>query len=306
MSGGLRAYVTGADGMLGTALTAALTEAGWAVRGVSMRDFDIADAAAADRSIDAWAPDVVIHAAAHAIVDDCEQDPAMAVRVNIEGTRNIVAAARRHGCRVVYLSSDYVFDGRTTPNGGYREDDIPSPLNVYGTTKLAGEQLTATVDRHAIIRTSWLFGGRDERTDNVLALIRRSHAGHPTALIADQFSCPTYTVDLADAIVYLLCAEPEFTGIVHIANTGTASWHDVGLAVRLIWADLRPGAVNPPTPVPRTVDDGGFVGDRPHDSSLNTDRLAGLGYAMPTWRDAVRRFCERLTAADRSTASSVH
>lgn len=287
----MRVYLTGADGMFGTALTEALAPTGWELRGVTVRDFDIADGAAVDASVGEFAPDIIVHTAAHAIVDDCEADPKLALRVNVDGVRAVAAAARKYGSKLVYLSSDYVFDGRDVPEGGYREDDIPNPLSVYGLTKLAGERITATVADHLIIRTSWLFGSSNERTDNVLATVRGAVRGQRASLIDDQFSCPTYTVDLADAIRYLLTECPTVTGTVHIANGGTASWHDVG---RLSLRAYDPALVISMAPTPTSIDDCGFLGGRPHDSTLNTNRLAGLGYRMPAWSDAVIRFCARL------------
>jgi dTDP-4-dehydrorhamnose reductase len=291
----VRVYVTGADGMLGTALRAALSAdpdtADWPVLAVSAADFDIGDAAAVAGSIRDVRPDVVVHTAAHAIVDDCEADPKLALRVNIAGVRNVVEACQRTGSRLVYVSSDYVFDGLDTPPGGYREDDVPNPLSVYGLTKVAGERISATLDDHLNVRTSWLFGGADERVDNVLALIRQIRRGERPRLISDQFSLPTYTVDLARALVYLMTRKPAVTGTVHIANAGTASWYEVARYVLDVLGPQSPGA---PAPEPVALDDCGFLGDRPRNSTLNTDRLAGLGFRMPSWQDAVRRFCAEL------------
>ncbi|WP_327324797.1 dTDP-4-dehydrorhamnose reductase [Streptomyces sp. NBC_01210] len=286
-----RLYLTGADGMLGTALAAALAAdpvtGGWDVHGVSVKDFDIADAAAVGRSIGEFRPDVVVHTAAHAVVDDCERDPTLALRVNIAGVRNVADACRRTGSRLVHISSDYVFDGAAPPDGGYRETDLPSPLSVYGLTKLAGERICGLLgDRALSVRTSWLFGGADERVDVVLAALRLAAAGEPAALVADQYSLPTYTGDLARALVFLLTRPEPVAGTVHVANAGTASWYDVGLAMR----ELRPDM---PEPKPLTMAECGFVGGRPRDSSLSTERLAALGLTLPHWRDALERFCAR-------------
>lgn len=295
MSRAVRLYLTGADGMLGTALTAALAAnpdtADWEVRGVSVHDFDIADGDALRASIEAFAPDVVVHTAAHAIVDDCELDPKLALRVNVAGVRNVVDACARQGSRLIYISSDYVFDGVHTPPGGYREDDIPNPRSVYGLTKVAGERMAALLDDHLTVRTSWLFGGTQERLDTVLAIVAHARRGTPARLIDDQFSAPTYTHDLARALVFLLTGAPV-TGTIHVANRGTASWHQVGehLTGRI------PGA---PAPHRVPLHEWGFLGDRPIDSTLNTDRLAGLGWTMPTWQDAVDRFHLALVQGDR-------
>jgi len=295
----MRIYLTGADGLLGSALTGALREnprtAAWQVLGVSRGDFDIVDAAALRASVMGFVPDVVIHTAAHAIVDDCEADPKLALRVNVAGVCNVVDACRRVGSRLVYISTDYVFDGADTPAGGYRETDTPNPLNVYGLTKLAGERTSALLPDHLTIRTSWLFGGTDERVDAVLATVRQAERGERPQLIADQYSLPTYTEDLAQAIVFLLTRKRPVTGTIHVANMGTASWYEVGAHVLTV---LDPELAATFEPVPVALDDCAYLGRRPRNSTLNTDRLAALGHIMPDWRDAVRRFCGRFGRAD--------
>ena len=293
----MRVYITGADGMLGSALRRALRDdpatAGWTVLGVSIADFDIADDIAVHASIAGFAPDVVVHAAAHAIVDGCEVDPKRAMRVNVAGVRNVVDACRRSGSRLVYISSDYVFDGADPPAGGYRETDTPNPLSVYGLTKLAGERLCALLDDHLTVRTSWIFGGSDERVDTVLAAVRGAWRGEGVRLIDDQRSLPTYADDLARALVFLLTATPRVTGTIHVANAGSASWYDVGEHVHALLGFAGPA------PERIALRDCGFVGERPRDSTLNTDRLAALGHEMTSWRDGVERFCARLQRTDR-------
>lgn len=282
----MRVLVTGGDGMLGGALLGALP-VDWPAWGVSRADFDIADAPAVRKAVEAFAPDVVVHTAANAIVDECEADPKRAFLVNVEGTHNVAAACRETGCRLMYISSDYVFDGAGTPAGGYRETDLPNPLSVYGMTKLAGEGIAAAAGDHVSVRTSWLFGGTDERTDQVLAMVRRAERGGPLRLIDDQFSAPTYTADLARALVFLL--ERDVRGTVHVANGGSASWYDVAgvaLGERGRAAERLP------------LDECSFLGARPRDSTLATERLNALGFAMPSWQDAVRRFVGGLGSPD--------
>src|SRR5438045_2122878 len=290
---GTRIYLTGADGLLGTALTATLREdprtAGWTWCGVSRDDYDIADETATVASITRFRPDIVAHSAANAVVDDCEANPARALAVNVAGVRNVARACLHSGARLVYLSSDYVFDGYDNPPGGYREDDLPSPLSVYGVTKLAGERIAGQLPGHLIIRTSWLFGGADERVDVVLHSVRQALRGEPVRLIADQYSRPTSTVDLARAMVFLLTRQRPVTGTVHVANAGTASWHEV-VTYALALAPPLPG----PAPEAVPFDGYPFLGRRPRNSALNTDRLTGLGHAMPHWKDAVRRFAVTL------------
>jgi dTDP-4-dehydrorhamnose reductase len=291
----VRLCLTGADGMLGRALTTELKAdphtAGWAVRGVSLRDFDIADTDAVNRSVEAFGPDIVVHTAANAIVDDCERDPAGALRVNTRGVRNVTEACRRAGARLVYISSDYVFDGLDTPPGGYREDDVPGPLSVYGITKLAGEQISAFAPEPLSVRTSWLFGGTDPRVDTVLATVLAARRGEPGQLVHDQFSIPTYTVDLARALVFLLTRDKPVTGTIHVAGSGSASWYDVG---RYLVSLVAPDEAERLRPRPVPMDECGFLGGRPRDSTLSTDRLRELGFTMPSWQNALRRFCATL------------
>jgi dTDP-4-dehydrorhamnose reductase len=292
----VRVYVTGADGSLGTALLPALRDeprtAEWPVLGVSVHDFDVADYTAVNDSVTTFRPDVVVHMAAISIVADCERDLPLAFRSNVAGVSNVVAACREISARMVYMSSDYVFDGASPPPDGYTETDIPNPLSVYGLAKLAGERTVTTVDNYLIIRTSWLFGGANEDNDDVLASIRQAQRGERARLICDQFARPTYTEDLARAIVHLLTLEDPFVGTVHIANSGApASRYDMGVHAV---AAFDPGLAASYSPEPVAFDDCDLVGGRPRVSTLDTSRLSGLGYSLPDWRDGVDRFCARL------------
>jgi dTDP-4-dehydrorhamnose reductase len=296
----MRVCLTGADGMLGSSLTEALAghphTQDWPVMGVSIRDFDIADPDAVNAAVRSFRPDIVIHTAANAIVDACETDVGSALRVNIQGTSNVAAVCRALDARLIYISSDYVFDGKAPPPHGYGEEDIPNPLSVYGLTKLGGERIVQTVPRHLSVRTSWLFGGNDERTDTVLATTHALLRGQRPRLISDQFSRPTYVSDLAGAVVRLLAADEEVTGVVHIANSGRASWYEVGqtIADELRRADV--GVIGDPEPTPLSAC--GFVGGRPFDSTLATARFEGLVGPLPHWSDAVRRCFARLPLRD--------
>lgn len=156
---------------------------------------------------------------------------------------------------------------------------------MYGLTKLAGERTGALLGADALnVRTSWLFGGTDERVDPVLAALRLARNGEPAALVADQYSLPTYTADLARGLVFLLTRREPVSGTVHVANAGSASWYDVGLAL----CSLVPQV---PEPKPLAMVECGFVGRRPRDSTLATARLSALGLTLPHWRDGLERFC---------------
>ncbi len=213
----MKLLITGAAGQLGTDLVASANRAGLEVVGTTHTDLDITNKEQVARKIASVSPEAIIHAAAWTAVDACESDPIKAMAVNRDGTANIVAAARESGARVIYISTDYVFDGtKSTP---YIESDLPNPQSVYGASKLAGEQqLDLTTDQ--IVRISWVCG---EHGANMVKTILRLAASNPTlTFVDDQIGSPTFTSDASPAIVDL--AVSSRTGIWHLTNQGTTSW----------------------------------------------------------------------------------
>ena len=213
----VKLLITGAAGQLGTDLVASANRAGLEVVGTTHTDLDITNKEQVARKIASVSPEAIIHAAAWTAVDACESDPIKAMAVNRDGTANIVSAARAVGARVIYISTDYVFDGtKSTP---YIESDSPNPQSVYGASKLAGEQqLDLTIDQ--IVRISWVCG---EHGGNMVKTILRLAASNPTlTFVDDQIGSPTFTSDASPAIVDL--AVTSRTGIWHLTNQGTTSW----------------------------------------------------------------------------------
>ena len=213
----MKLLITGAAGQLGTDLVASANRAGLEVVGTTHTDLDITNKEQVARKIASVSPEAIIHAAAWTAVDACESDPIKAMAVNRDGTANIVSAARAVGARVIYISTDYVFDGtKSTP---YIESDSPNPQSVYGASKLAGEQqLDLTTDQ--IVRISWVCG---EHGANMVKTILRLAASNPTlTFVDDQIGSPTFTSDASPAIVDL--AVSSRTGIWHLTNQGTTSW----------------------------------------------------------------------------------
>ena len=213
----MKLLITGAAGQLGTDLVASANHAGLEVVGTTHTDLDITNKEQAARKIASVSPEAIIHAAAWTAVDACESDPIKAMAVNRDGTANIVSAARAVGARVIYISTDYVFDGtKSTP---YIESDSPNPQSVYGASKLAGEQqLDLTIDQ--IVRISWVCG---EHGANMVKTILRLAASNPTlTFVDDQIGSPTFTSDASPAIVDL--AVSSRAGIWHLTNQGTTSW----------------------------------------------------------------------------------
>lgn len=229
----MRVAVTGAGGRLGRALTAALEDAPFTglAGPIAWRrpDFDLDRPEDFRALIDRDRPEAIIHAAAWTDVDGCARDPDLALQRNGEATRVLAQLAAERGLDLIVISTNEVFDGRPTEVRGYRPDDAADPINAYGRSKFAGERYAeaafdAASGALGIVRTAWLFGppGNDF-PEKILAAAERARAsGEPLKLVADEAGSPTYTPDLADAIVELLGAN-DVGGIRHIVNSGFAS-----------------------------------------------------------------------------------
>ena len=214
----MRIVVTGARGQLGTELVESASNRGHDVVATTRATLDVCDRDATIEAMRSSRPDVIIHAAAWTAVDACESDPDRAMRDNGEATRNVVDAARACGARVMYVSTDYVFDGtKPTP---YVEGDTPNPTSVYGASKLAGERAMGEMD--AIVRISWVCGFHG---NNMVKTIMRLMDTHPTlAFVDDQIGHPSFADDVARGMVSLV--EEGVSGIWHLTNQGVVSWYD--------------------------------------------------------------------------------
>jgi dTDP-4-dehydrorhamnose reductase len=277
----MRIFLTGADGQLGHELVAAFGD--HEVVATDVAEVDITDRAALIKAVGAARPDVVVHPAAWTAVDACEGDPDRAFAVNAVGTRNVAEAAARRDVPVVYVSTDYVFDGtKPTP---YDEGDEPNPQSVYGRSKLAGER-----ELHpgsTIVRTSWVCGFHGP---NMVKTILRLAAEHPTlSFVDDQRGHPTFAPDLA-AVIRTLVVEQR-PGLFHVTNQGAVSWYEFARAV-LESAGLDPDRVQPvstadlrpPRPAPR-----------PANSVLDNAALRRAGLTVaPHYRESLDRLVARL------------
>jgi dTDP-4-dehydrorhamnose reductase len=211
-------------------------------------------------------------------VDGCELDPERAVRVNAEATRRIAGVAAACGAHLVYLSTDYVFDG--TKGAPYTETDPPNPVNVYGRTKLQGEvYVQALCPRHTILRTAWLYGPGGRTF--VQAIIERARQEDRIEVVTDQVGSPTLTEDLAGVIRHVL--EKALLGVFHAAGEGSCSRYDLA---RAIVGAVRPGVdVIPVKTVP-----GARPARRPANASLANEALQRLGIRLPPWRQSLATF----------------
>lgn len=247
----MRVFVTGAGGQVGTELVAAFSaDDHHEVIAADHATVDVADRDSVLAAVTSTVPDVVVHPAAWTAVDACEGDPERAFRVNALGTRHVAEAARRVGAPVVYLSTDYVFDG--TKAAPYTEWDDPAPASVYGASKLGGER--ELDPGSTIVRTSWVCG---EHGGNMVKTILRLAGEHDTLrFVDDQRGHPTFADDLAGAVKRLVVERRP--GLFHVTNQGAVSWYEFAREV-LAAAGLDPARVEPvatadlqpPRPAPR-------------------------------------------------------
>lgn len=230
-----------------------------------------------------YAPDVVVNTAAFHKTDQCEDEPLRAMTVNAVGARNVAVVTRGIGAACVYISTDYVFDG----NKGqpYTEDDVPSPVNAYGISKLAGELFTRQNPKHYVIRVASLFGsaGASGKGGNfVETMLTKFRNKENISVIDDNWMSPTYTRDAAGALRKLL-ERPSPYGTYHLTNQGYCSWYQLTLEIfRLLGFEA---AVTPSKSVPQPN-----KAKRPVFSALTSLRLGAMGVVMPSWQTALGEY----------------
>ena len=214
----MKILLTGASGMLGQDLSPVLEDVGAFVIETSSDNMDITDVAQVKNVLNCTHPDMVIHCAAYTNVDKAEEEPEKAELINVKGTENIAKVSAELDIPVVYISTDYVFYG--SKNTPYTPDDIPNPLNIYGKTKLAGEEMIKKYcKKYYIVRTSWLYGHYGKNFVETMI----SMADKPELkVVDDQIGCPTWTVELANGILKLL-SKPY--GTYHVCGGGQTSWY---------------------------------------------------------------------------------
>jgi len=279
----MRIVVTGASGQLGSELVASAKRRGHDVIGTTRADLDVCDRALTIARIAELRPDLIIHAAAWTAVDACESNPDRAMWDNGDATRNVVDAAQAVDAKVMYVSTDYVFDGtKATP---YVETDEPNPTSVYGESKLAGERAVRAGD--VIVRISWVCGIHG---NNMVKTIMRLMATNPTlSFVDDQIGHPSFADDVAEGMITL--AERGVSGIWHLTNQGVVSWYEFAReVVRLSGGDpamVKPIAtseLNPPRPA-----------KRPANSVLDNAAMRSAGFSLlDDFRVPLERLVRRL------------
>lgn len=270
----MKIFLTGAEGQLGKELQRRLQGSDFLPTDV--KELDITDADAVAAMIGKYRPDVVIHGAAYTQVDAAEEKIDLAYRVNAIGTQNIAMACRQVSAAMIYISTDYVFDGKL--GRAYSEIDQTNPLSIYGKSKYAGEVLARqATDRLFVLRTAWLYG---DGPNFVRTMLKLGQERDSLQVVNDQFGCPTGTTDLAEAV--LRFSQTERYGTYHAVNTGVATWYEFACKIFELAGNTKV-VVNPVT----TAE---FVrpAPRPAYSPMDTRLLTlALGWQMRPWQEAL-------------------
>ena len=281
----MKVLVTGAKGQLGTDLMNELAKRGIEGIGVDVEEMDITDAEACRRVIKASGADAVIHCAAYTAVDAAEDNADLCRRINGEGTRNVAQACKEADTKLMYISTDYVFNGQGTRP--WEPDDERHPLNVYGQTKYEGELAVEELsDKYFIVRIAWVFGVAGKNFIKTMLNVGKTH--DEVRVVNDQIGTPTYTLDLARLLVDMV--ETDKYGYYHATNEGGyISWYDF---TKEIYAQA--GLSTKVTPV-TTAEYGISKAARPFNSRLDKSKLTANGFTpLPTWQDALHRFLKEI------------
>lgn len=221
-----KVLVTGSNGQLGIDIVKHFKEKGYETYGFSREKMDITDLDSVQNVFSRVKPEIVIHCAAFTKVDLAETNVDQAFLVNAVGTRNVSVEAQKYNAKLVYVSTDYVFNGDGKES--YNEFDETSPLGVYGKSKLAGENFVKSLtSKYFVVRTSWVYGA--EGNNFVKTMIKLAENNSEIKVVDDQVGCPTYTVDLAKQIELLV--QTEKYGTYHISNSGNCSWYEFAKAI---------------------------------------------------------------------------
>lgn len=286
----MKVLVTGANGQLGRDVVLLLEKEGHAVLACDRDQMDITNQVQCNDVISSYLPEVVIHCAAYTAVDAAETDIDGAYKVNAVGTRNIAVAAERAGAKLIYISTDYVFDGNSS--NPYQEYDNTNPQSVYGKSKRAGELLVQSLaSKWFIVRTSWVYGLYGNNF--VKTMLKLGQEKPKLQVVHDQIGSPTYTVDLGRFLMKLM--QTEMYGVYHASNSGTCTWYEFTEAIFAearnvgeftIQAQLEPCTTEQfPRPAPR-----------PRNSVMDhlSIRTNGLADIRP-WREGLREFISLLS-----------
>ena len=278
----MRVLVTGVKGQLGYDVMNELAGRGHEGIGVDIQEMDITDAASVEKVITEAAPDAVIHCAAYTAVDAAEDNVDLCRRVNAGGTENIARVCKALNCKMMYISTDYVFNGQGTRP--WEPDDKREPLNVYGQTKYEGELAVETLEKFFLVRIAWVFGVNGKNFIKTMLNLGKTR-DHLT-VVADQVGSPTYTYDLARLLVDMI--ETDRYGRYHATNEGLCSWYEFACEI------FKQAGMNV-TVSPVTSDQYPAKAKRPMNSRMDKSKLDEMGFKrLPSWQDALGRYLKEI------------
>lgn len=282
----MKVLVTGVKGQLGYDVVNELEKRGIRAVGVDVEEMDITDGAACEKVIKEEKPDAIIHCAAYTAVDAAEENVELCRRVNAEGTRNIAKVCKELDIKMMYISTDYVFNGQG--ERPWEPDDHREPLNVYGLTKYEGEiAVEQLVKKYFTVRIAWVFGLNGKNF--IKTMLRLGKERGAVSVVDDQIGSPTYTYDLARLLVDMI--QTERYGRYHATNEGLCSWYEFACEIfrQAGMADVK---VTP-------VDSSAFPAKakRPANSRMSKEKLTENGFErLPSWQDALGRYLKALKA----------
>ena len=281
----MKVLVTGVKGQLGYDVVKELEKREIEAVGVDIEEMDITDADCVNRVIREAAPDAVIHCAAYTAVDAAEDNEELCRKVNSEGPRNIAGVCKELDIKMIYISTDYVFDGKG--ERPWEPEDERHPLNVYGQTKYEGElAVQNTLEKYFIVRIAWVFGVNGRNFIKTMLRLAETH-DHLT-VVNDQYGSPTYTYDLARLLVDMVLTEKY--GVYHATNEGICTWYEFACEIF-----KQAGITIEVTPV--SSKEYPAKAKRPENSRMSKDKLEANGFVrLPSWQDALKRYLEAIKA----------
>lgn len=280
----MKVLVTGVKGQLGYDVMGELKKRGIEGIGVDIDEMDITDFDSVDRVITEANPDAVIHCAAYTAVDNAEDNEEICRRVNVNGPENIAKVCKKLDCKMVQISTDYVFNG--LGERPWEPSDETGPVSVYGSTKRDGElKVMENLSKFFIVRIAWAFGINGKNFVKTMINLSKNHDS--LNVVCDQFGSPTYTYDLARLLVDMI--QTEKYGIYHATNEGFISWYDFACAIfKEAGIEMK---VNPVT----TAEYPASKANRPLNSRLSKEKLTENGFErLPSWEDALSRYVKEL------------
>lgn len=272
----MKVLVTGANGQLGYDVIKELQKQNIECFGATRKEFDIVDFEATEKFITDYRPDVVIHCAAYTAVDKAEDEQELCYLVNTSATENIAQICKKIDAKMLYISTDYIFDG--TKYGFYEVDDKPNPINIYGKTKLLGEQaVQKLLDKYFIVRISWVFG--EQGNNFVKTMLRLGKEHKELNVVADQYGSPTYTADLAPLLIEMI--KTNKYGIYHATNEGVCNWAEFAEEIfRIAGMNVKVNHITTAEYPTKAI--------RPLNSRLSKEKIVNIFLKLRTWREALK------------------